>query len=461
MTGTVMIVSRKRAAKWMAKSLLIAAAVGLAPAQAVAQALVCEPALEVTVVGGPIFLLNEAVRISAAIGAGEVTGGEPDNNFLDIETFGFLLDCSALDSFPNCTDAGNTVVYANNISTDCTDSLGNPVSFNVTQNGNRLDFATVSGQPIRNDANTTCNVAFDVQVTDIADDNPEATIVQIFGWLDVDARCGWQGDQDPGVAGASAQLSFDISSRNANFRVTKDFSDNNPLGVNVHLDCNTGLILDQDKVIFDQPGNFVNFVVTTFRAGELSCHVTEDPVPAGYVESYVAGAAGGIAATVASDAGGCHFLEVTEGQFTCDITDQLQPLEVTVNKRWIGDFEENGFKRQAKAFYQCFNVRAVSSLVTIDGKLKFNGDSSQVIADVFPDYAGGTYCVVAEALVDSAVESDASDCANVPVTTASDRECTIYNTLFFEGIPTLNHYGVVLLAVLMLGIGWVGFRRFI
>ena len=461
MTSMVMMSSRQRVARFLGRSLLIAAAVGLAPAQVVAQSLVCEPSLDVTIIGGPIFLRNEAVRISADIGAGDVTGGEPDNNFLDIDTFGFLLDCSALDTFPNCTDAGNTVVYANNISTDCTDALGAPVSFNVAQNGNRLDFTTVSGEPIRNDANNTCNVAFDVQVTDIADDNPEATIVQIFGWLDVDARCGWQGPEDPGVAGASAQLSFDISSRNANFRVTKDFSDNNPLGVNVHLDCNTGLILDQDKVIFDQPGNFVNFVVTTFRAGELSCHVTEDPVPAGYQESYVAGTAGGIADSVSADTAGCHFLEVTEGQFTCDITDQLQPLEVTVNKRWLGDFEENGFDRKARASYQCFNVRDGSGLVTLEGKLKFAGDSTRVISDVFPDHAGTTYCVVAEAKVDSAVESDASDCANVPVTAESDRECTLYNTLFFEGIPTLNHYGMAVLAVLMLGVGWVGFRRFI
>jgi len=33
--------------------------------------------------------------------------------------------------------------------------------------------------------------------------------------------------------------------------------------------------------------------------------------------------------------------------------------------------------------------------------------------------------------------------------------------VFFEGIPTLNHYGMAILALLMLGVGFVGFRRFV
>ena len=31
----------------------------------------------------------------------------------------------------------------------------------------------------------------------------------------------------------------------------------------------------------------------------------------------------------------------------------------------------------------------------------------------------------------------------------------------FEGIPTLNQYGLAILALLMLGVGFVGFRRFV
>jgi hypothetical protein len=35
------------------------------------------------------------------------------------------------------------------------------------------------------------------------------------------------------------------------------------------------------------------------------------------------------------------------------------------------------------------------------------------------------------------------------------------NTVFYEGIPTLNQYGMAIMALLMLGMGFVGFRRFV
>jgi len=38
--------------------------------------------------------------------------------------------------------------------------------------------------------------------------------------------------------------------------------------------------------------------------------------------------------------------------------------------------------------------------------------------------------------------------------------CTATGTQFFEGIPTLSQYGMALMALLMLGVGFIGFRRF-
>ena len=40
------------------------------------------------------------------------------------------------------------------------------------------------------------------------------------------------------------------------------------------------------------------------------------------------------------------------------------------------------------------------------------------------------------------------------------KTCAITNTVFYEGIPTLSQYGLALLALLMLGVGFVGIRRF-
>ena len=46
------------------------------------------------------------------------------------------------------------------------------------------------------------------------------------------------------------------------------------------------------------------------------------------------------------------------------------------------------------------------------------------------------------------------------VVSGADTSCLIVNTMFFEGIPTLSHYGLAILVVLTLGIGAVGFRRY-
>ena len=39
--------------------------------------------------------------------------------------------------------------------------------------------------------------------------------------------------------------------------------------------------------------------------------------------------------------------------------------------------------------------------------------------------------------------------------------CTITATAFFEGIPTLSQWGMALMALLMLGVGYIGMRRFV
>ena len=44
---------------------------------------------------------------------------------------------------------------------------------------------------------------------------------------------------------------------------------------------------------------------------------------------------------------------------------------------------------------------------------------------------------------------------------AEEVSCEFTNTVFFEGIPTLSQYGLAIMALLMLGVGFVGFRRFV
>ncbi|HET6564240.1 MAG TPA: IPTL-CTERM sorting domain-containing protein, partial [Xanthomonadales bacterium] len=50
-------------------------------------------------------------------------------------------------------------------------------------------------------------------------------------------------------------------------------------------------------------------------------------------------------------------------------------------------------------------------------------------------------------------------CEYQDVSPGDSLECEITNTVLFEGIPTLGQYGRAILAILMLGLGWAGFRR--
>ena len=74
---------------------------------------------------------------------------------------------------------------------------------------------------------------------------------------------------------------------------------------------------------------------------------------------------------------------------------------------------------------------------------------------------GPATCSASELILDSSVESSSEGCGEVQLSAAGTHTCTFTNTVFFEGIPTMNQYGLALLALLMLGIGAVGLRRFV
>ena len=66
-----------------------------------------------------------------------------------------------------------------------------------------------------------------------------------------------------------------------------------------------------------------------------------------------------------------------------------------------------------------------------------------------------------ERVFTDAVEID-NPCRNdQSLTIGETAHCTLTNTVFFEGIPTLSRYGLALLALLMLGVGLIGFRRLV
>ncbi len=256
-----------------------------------------------------------------------------------------------------------------------------------------------------------------------------------------------------------------------NFAVIKDFTDDNPVPVDVHLSCNGGLPLEQDFSITDPDTNGpfpgVGFIVRDFTSGQVNCRVWEEPVPGGYTQVYTATDDNGlgVAGNIYADETGCYFESVETGSFTCTVENQLDPVSVTVNKVWLGDALVNDIPLEASATWTCYNVRDASDgeTGTVSGNMEFVGESdSNTITGIYPDFDGSSYCVIAEVDQSSIVESDDSECEVVPVPLGAGTTpgCTIYNTAFFEGIPTLNQYGLLLLALLTLAIGGFGIRRY-
>lgn len=263
----------------------------------------------------------------------------------------------------------------------------------------------------------------------------------------MDAWCGsvnWDG-----ICVGEAWDYCDLTStdgENARFRVSKTFQDGNTASVSVTRTCNAGLPLQQSIEISE--GRGVEFLLTSFVSGVPTCTVVEE-TPPGYSAWYTGG-------DNAPNPDGCVFSNVEQGSIQlCDIVNTVEPVTVTVAANWlVGDFDSD-VPQMASASMSCDNVAGGSSYWEWD----IDGDTSYP-ADVLPKSDGSTVCTVSYSAEASAVES--SGCEEPITVNVGDAEagCTIEFSVFFEGIPTVNSYGMAILALLMLGIGFIGFRRF-
>jgi len=252
------------------------------------------------------------------------------------------------------------------------------------------------------------------------------------------------------VADNTAQCIYDIDfigvDGAAGFTVNKDFDDDNPAEVEVTISCNTGLPLTQSDTIAE--GDSVTFIVGDFEDGELDCEITEGGAD-GYTASYDNG-------TTASDTS-CLFLDSVIGiRYTCDIANSLDLVDVEVTKWWMDENPQFDAVNFAEATYNCVNEQFGTNVY---GSLEFLGDGAVDGFSVYPDWDGSTTCTVSETVVEGGIEFDDSECASLSVTPGVGASCNIYNTRLYEGIPTLSQYGLALMALLMLGVGFVAFRR--
>jgi hypothetical protein len=234
----------------------------------------------------------------------------------------------------------------------------------------------------------------------------------------------------------------------ATFSVSKDFTDGNPMDVEVTISCNTGLPLTQSQNI--NASSDVEFIVTSFDEGGLSCDITE-VLPPGYSPTFTASTTTGIG-LVSDDLGGCHFDEVVSGQFVCLIANTPDLVDIEIEKLWVID----GVDADSVDTRFDLSVNCDEPIGLVD---VFHGDNSDTfIAHVRPQFPS-TQCWVVETVFDNAVEID-NRCNELEISGADGGDsCLIINTVVFEGIPTLGRYGLAILTLLMLGLGLVGFRR--
>ncbi len=263
----------------------------------------------------------------------------------------------------------------------------------------------------------------------------------------------------------------------ANFTVTKDFTDDNkggpenPTEVDVTLDCFTGLPIMQTQTI--SQNRDVEFIVKDFENLELDCIITEDTNASelyGYTPTYIAGGPNSSSTTSS-----CKFDSLASGSdYTCHIENDATPVNVNIEKLWVidgdgGDFVDTNYsltlfcdaeiENGAKHCHSGFGGGPVSFNSNYESCYVFEGSTSRTfLARVTPEWPE-THCWVDERVYDSSVDVD-NDCDNLTISHGQGDNCRVTNSVFFEGIPSLSQYGMAILALLMLGVGMLGFRRF-
>ncbi len=308
-------------------------------------------------------------------------------------------------------------------------------------------------------AGADATVIIEVTPNELGTLNNEATVTSDIG------------DPNPEDNEDDTDVEVEIDNQ-AYFVVTKDFDDDNPAGVTVEIQCNTGLPLTQQAVVHDpdaaglEPGAFttIEFVVGDFAAGEMDCEISE-LIPAGYLPGYTAGATTGQASSEFSDEDGCYYTEIQGGQFTCDITNALQPVEVVVEKEWIDEHPEYQLPTMVQVELYC-DAPIEPGYPCLGGEGNGGNYCSQQYIqpgdpgtwEVLPHFEGTTCWAVEEPI--SGVITDQEDCEELILFPGEGDGCVIVNTRVFAGIPTLNQYGLVLLALMMLGVGALAYRRF-
>lgn len=263
-------------------------------------------------------------------------------------------------------------------------------------------------------------------------------------WWNTPALGTWN---DRACSGFENGYVVEYEDAKALFKVTKTFSDLNEAEVEVTLSCNTGLPLEQTATITGGDSEGVTFTVKDLPGADADCEIRESGGPDGYTVAYNAGQ-------------GCEWSDLAPGYYVCFISNTADDATYTVVKDWVFE-RDGGLPVTAEADVTIICDRPIDGgehdgFWYLSGTL---GDGDKLVATVDVSQ-GAAWCSASERNSQSAVESTRSDCDDTRLGPGGSHTCTITNTVFYEGVPTLSQFGLAILVLLTLGVGFVGLRRF-
>ena len=254
----------------------------------------------------------------------------------------------------------------------------------------------------------------------------------------------------------------------------------------VHRECNTGLPLNQLFEMGDEDN--VEFTSTLLEADEEFFHCT---ITATEVANYTAWYSDGGDFDLIPCGWTGQDLDILDWTADCDIRMVPNPATLTVSKVWdvsddqattidyttviwvsaewsVLDHPKNTGDDTGDLGLDVIDCPFDEGLACIKLKFKTKTPASQDVYLDIGDY-GGEDVYLREKQSQSSVEVGNTCRYNanskrgriVDITAAEEVSCEFTNTVFFEGIPTLSQYGLAIMALLMLGVGFVGFRRFV
>ena len=224
-------------------------------------------------------------------------------------------------------------------------------------------------------------------------------------------------------------------------QVTKTFTNGDTGDVEVTLTCNGGIPLQQSFTISGGDPMGVTFTVTNLPDTGADCAVTETGGNEGYT----------------ADLSACAWTGVTGGLRTCAIENVPEATTLTVETT----IDTDGDITIDDTFTTTLTCDDVSPNSGADdfGTYSASDTSGTLMVDWYAAPGETAECTVTLVPNGSAVEG--ATCSFSFELGDEEAGCDVEGTVFFEGIPTLSQYGMAIMVLLMLGVGFVGMRRFV